>query len=147
MIFDRLENISRYVSTVPNYQEIATFLARNDLEELPLGRIEISPRLYANVETYVGRDPSVTLFEGHCRYSDIQIVIAGKERFDFSGETRKDPEVDRERDIYFCSPASFGSFTLEPGFFVLLLPNELHRPALDFNGKPVKKIVFKSLTA
>jgi len=145
MIYDNLENISRY-NQIP---EPAKDFINNLIADIPLGRYEISDGIYANIEEYSTKRIEEAKFEAHRKYIDIQILLKGYERLDFAPiNNRKIIEpYDESRDIEFFE---YGNADITPCFldgknFVMLFGGELHAPQISPCGekKSVKKVVVK----
>ena len=141
MITDALKNIGKY-SGIP--VEIRNFI-KTISKELPIGRIELDGENYANVEEYITKTHDKCRFEAHKKYADIQIILSGTERLDFSCEKEAITEpYDDVRDVMFAEAKESASVVLDGTNFVLYLPEELHRPQMCIDApQSVKKIVVK----
>ena len=144
MIIDHLGNIQRYAALGKNYATAAKFLVHTDLNSLPFGKTEIDgDRVFANyAENFLDRDEMA--WEAHQRYTDIQLIVQGKERFGWVNCAEYGP---LDGDFQACYPVETPvQFTLTDNQFVIFLPNEPHSP-----GNPVKaparcrKLVIKVL--
>lgn len=141
MIVDKLENINKY-GQIPDY---AKEFVKNLSKDIPLGRVELDGLDYANVETYTTKPHDKCLFEAHKKYADIQILLTGVERLDYSEKEMTVIEpYDEKRDISFFKGDETESVILDGTNFVLLMPEELHRPQMNFEkSEQVKKVVVK----
>ena len=141
MIVDKLENINKY-DVIPDY---AKEFINNLSADIPLGRVELQGSDYANVETYTTKPHDKCLFEAHQKYADIQILLKGFERLDYSeNEAVVVEPYDEKRDIAFFRADETEKVVLDGTNFVLLMPNELHRPQMCLNTpEQVKKVVAK----
>jgi len=148
MIFDKLDNLSRYV-TGGQFQKIAGFLREvsPDMEEK---RYEIDGQsVYAKVMSYRTSLPDECRIEAHDQYIDIQASIAGAEGIDIFD--RNALKVVQEYDAK--SDAAFYEDTIPPcvsvnnkeGYFTMIFPEEAHRPQMSVDGQceKVKKFVIK----
>lgn len=123
------------------------FLRRGDLADLPEGWIELGDGVRASVQQYTTSPAEALSFETHERYYDIQYVVKGLEKVGFcsrEGLAEKAP-YDAENDITFYEePPLSGAALLREGDFVLLAPEDAHKPrcAAD-EPMAVKKIVVK----
>ncbi len=145
MITDKIENIDKYKEIPIDIQHFIKNLSR----DIELGRIALNDNNYANVETYQTKKHEDCLFEAHEKFADIQIILEGKERLDYvssEGLTIKTP-YNPEKDIVFYenNKPETASVILDGSNFVMLFPNEPHRPqmAASNGSQTVKKIVVK----
>jgi biofilm protein TabA len=121
----------------------------HDLDRMAVGRYEIDgDRLFFLVQEMQTRVLADTRAEAHRRYADVQLLLAGAERY---GVAAADPTLaateDRlaQDDIAFYPPPANESFIdLAPRMFVVFFPGELHRPGCAI-GSPdaIRKIVIK----
>lgn len=141
MITDKLINIDKYVE-IPS--EIRNFV-KTVSRDIPLGKIILDSENYANVEEYTTKTHDKCMFEAHKKYADIQILLSGRERLDYSGENGTIVQAyDESKDIMFLNAKETESIILDGTNFVFLLPEELHRPQMCIDSpKQVKKIVVK----
>lgn len=141
MIVDKLENIDKY-DLIPDY---AKEFIRGLSADIELGRVELEGLDYANVETYTTKPHDKCRFEAHKKFADIQILLKGVERLDYSDKEMTVVEpYDEKRDIAFFNGNETERIILDGTNFVLLMPNELHRPQMCFEApEQVKKVVVK----
>jgi biofilm protein TabA len=152
MIIDRLENIEYYHSIIPFFEEISDFLSKNNLEELPTGRIDLIPdKVYLLVQELDTEHESGRLWESHEEFLDIQIVLSGEERFGYAPVDELDVEVpyDVARDVTRYKKECDGLwFDLKAGMFCIFYPGEGHKPCCSTDvPMHVKKAVFKVAAA
>lgn len=143
MIKDSLENIDKY-KEIP--VEIREFI-KNMPSNIECGRHSINADDYVNVEMYSTKAPEQGLLESHEKYIDIQIILAGKERIDFTetvGLAVKIP-YNEEKDIVFYEQAESSRLILNAGQFAVFYPYEAHMPQLNAgsSSETVKKAVVK----
>ena len=83
--------------------------------------------------------------EVHNKYIDIQILISGAEEAfgwaDRSTLTEPKEEFNAEKDIQFFEDAPQTYYTMRPGQFTILLPEDAHAPIIG-EGK-IKKLIAK----
>lgn len=144
MIFDKIENLRQYDIVS---DKILDFLFNID-ENTPVGRYEIDEQSYANIEEYNTKAHENCFFEAHKKYIDIQLLLKGEERLDFTSNEGLDPREDYnpEKDIvFFNDKQESGTVKLTKDYFALLLPHDAHRPQMNStkNSLPVKKVVVK----
>ncbi len=143
MIFDKISNIDKYSFS----QDIICFV-KNINSDISLGRHQINKTDFANVETYLTKSHENCYFEAHKKFIDIQILLSGNERIDFTSknlQVREDYNADR--DIVFFENPEYQTNTvcLENGYFAVFEPGEAHKPQMNFEKYPaeVKKVVVK----
>ena len=140
IILDKIENLDKY----PEYAKIGEFLKRNGYSLAP-GRYEVDDECYmASSEYNTATDDGV--FEGHIRYTDVQIVVEGEEYVWVQDVSRSQLTVpyDESRDVAFYTADSRHGIYLSPGFFLVLEPEDIHRPGVAIReSSALKKYVFK----
>ncbi len=143
MIVDKLENIDKY-SQIPPY-------ARAFIKNLPqdCGKYLLAGDDFANIEEYETKSHEDCFFETHKKYADVQLLLSGKERIDYTDLFGLDVKnfYNEEKDIAFWFNTKKESVTtyLDGTNFVLLMPNEAHRPQMRYSedAEKVKKVVVK----
>ena len=147
MIFDKIENLKQY-NTVSD--KVIDFILTLD-ENTPEGHYEIDEKSFVNVDCYETKTHDKCFPEAHKKYIDIQIILSGKERLDFENIkklTIKD-EYNSQRDVmFFDIPQNINTVYLEQGSFVILYPQDAHRPQMTASDtcQKVKKAVVKILS-
>ena len=143
MITDDIRNIEKY-REIP--KEICEFIKNMPAD---CGRHEINSEDYVNIEIYETKSPEKGIFESHKKYIDIQIILSGTERIDFTdmaGLTVDIPYND-EKDIIFYrrENVNAGRVILKQGQFAVFYPHEAHMPQLTAEGQSVtvKKALVK----
>lgn len=153
MILDNIKNIDKYSFSSPLLKGF-DFLLKNDLENLPEGKYEIAEGIFANVQKIQAKAPDLRKFEAHKDYIDIQYIISGKERMDFSNIENFKVEIpyDKEKDVEFLKLNSEeitpNSAYLKEGDFIIFYPQDAHAPmlkALDTDYE-IKKVIVKIST-
>lgn len=123
------------------------FLRRADLETLSEGWIDLEEGVRASVQHYATMPADTLDFETHERFFDIQYLVEGIELVGFVDRNRLDVKVpyNPESDITFYEDtAHAGAALLHAGDYVLLTPEDAHKPRVAAGeGIPVKKIVMK----
>ncbi len=142
MIFDKIENLKTYVSINEGFKDVLEFIEKNDLLSLPLGKQPISERAYLNRQQYVGKEELDNRYESHLDYIDIQIVLKGKEKNNYSFKCPDKAEINA-KDCYFTEAEKDTVLTLDEENFVIYFPKELHKPGLKVDDELIEKIVFK----
>ena len=146
MIFDRLENASRYNTLGPRFKAGFDYLQKTNFALLASGRHEIlGSDLFALNQTYPTKPTENGKWEAHRAYADVQYIISGRERMGIaplSKMTVREP-YNQEKDAALFSGQ--GQFVLlETGDFVIFFPTDVHMPGIAID-KPenVRKIVLK----
>jgi len=148
MIFDKIENLRQYDVVSDKVLEYILNLEAST----PAGRYVIDEKTYANIEEYNTKSHEKCFFEAHKRYIDIQILLKGQERLDFTnidGLTVKTPYNDEKDIVFFEEKQESGSVKLQDGYFALLFPHDAHRPQMNLSAvsECVKKVVVKILVS
>lgn len=145
MIFAELKDIKKYNIS----EKVVSFL--NTLSaETPAGHYEIEEGVYANIDEYTTKEHNICNLEAHSKYADIQLLLEGEERIDFTnieGLSVKIPYDDNRDVMFFELPAKVNSLYLKPGNFALFYPEDAHRPQMNSSAvsAKVKKVVVKIL--
>jgi len=148
MIYDRLENLSRYSSLFAGADEVIRFLAEAAARTPAPGKYELDGRrLFVNVQEYAPKTFDPDRLEYHRDYIDIQLLLAGAESLYYAPLDGLETVAgyDAEKDCGFDrlpSPEAGTRIPLVPGNFVLLFPGEGHLPGVgDPAGRAVKAVV------
>ena len=140
-------NEYKYDLTEKKFQSAFAFLKRDDLATLPEGWIDLTDGVRASVQHYTTMDAATLDFETHEKFFDVQYLIEGDELIgvvDRKDLVEKIPySVDNDVTFYE-DPALSGAVLLQAGDFVVLTPEDAHKPrCLAGETMPVKKIVLK----
>lgn len=124
------------------------FLAREDLAELPLGRVDIDgDDVFANVQEYVTVPASEKRMEAHRRYYDVQYVMAGEELMEYAPleGLKEAQQFDEDGDFgLYVGPENPSAIVLRAGDVAVLAPEDAHKPGCALDGaRLVRKIVVK----
>lgn len=147
MLYDNLENISRYRGLFKGLDILIDWLQDHHFESLPLGRTEISgDRVFINVMTAATRPVEGAEYEVHGKYMDLQLNLEGEEVFQLHRGTFTWTEpINLDEDIGFGTGCVGCSGHLGDGMFALFLAGEPHMPTLRTTTPEVKKVVVKIL--
>lgn len=148
MIIDKLENWKTYPFG-PAWKMAFEFLLSLDAEaeegKYPLQGEDI----FASVASYKTKKPEEAVLETHRKYVDIQIILAGREKMEWSAKDTLtvDTPYEKSKDAEFYKRLSPGPASIDvlPGTFVVFFPQDGHMPALMSGKEPerVKKVVVK----
>ena len=145
MIKDKLVNAKTYYNLSENLKIGFKWLESNNLNNIEDGRYEISDKVYASVQSYETKEDA--LYESHRKYADIQYMINGAEKIGVSDLESCETEIayDSEKDIEFFTMNKEEEYLeLSEGQFVILYPQDAHKPSISKGSKRfVKKVVVK----
>ena len=148
MIFDCLENLSRYSSAIPHAEQVIRFLAESFAETPAPGKYELDGKaLFVNVQEYATRAFNPDKLEYHQSYIDIQLLFDGEESIYYSPLDGLDVtmEFDADKDCglrRLPAPERGTKLELRRGNFALFFPGEGHIPCVG-DGRTVHKAVVK----
>lgn len=143
MITDKLENIDKYKYFLK--PEILDFI-KNINKNTETKKYIINNTDYANVETYVTKTHDICFYEMHKKYADIQILLSGEERIDFTDGKKLQTRIPYKDDIEFFenTTSRLSSVYLDGTNFAIIFPNEAHKPQMQSGEQlQVKKTVVK----
>lgn len=137
----------KYDFTEPKFKTAFEFLKRKDLAQLEPGWIELGDGVRASIQRYESFDWDENQFETHENFFDVQYVVEGIE---YCGVCSRDGLVvskpySKENDITFYEdPEMYGKVLLRAGDFIVLAPEDAHKPRCAAGSKmAVKKVVVK----
>jgi YhcH/YjgK/YiaL family protein len=147
MIHDTLANAARYAALDERFAAAFRWLAALD-ETQADGRLTIAgEELFAVLMSYDTKAPVDRTQEAHRRYADLQVMLHGEERIQFTpAETLgagNGYHAEKDYEL-FDSPAEHSTLRLRAGEFAIFFPGEGHKPSLVFNEPAhVRKVVVK----
>jgi YhcH/YjgK/YiaL family protein len=149
MITSVLAQLHWYKIISPNFEKAIEYVLSADFTKIDPGKYLIDGEdVFAIVNEYTTKPLSECDPESHRDYADIQIMIAGTERFGYT------PLVDQpettpynpEKDValYSIPEEMLNYITLPAGQFIIFFPSDIHQPEV-FLHQPaaVKKVVIK----
>ena len=146
MILDSLKNCALYENVNPRMKKAFALIASTDWTKMEPGIHELDGKdIYVNVmERELKRKPDAKL-EVHNEYIDIQVLVTGKEE-SFGWSERRElklaqGEFDAAKDIQFFDDVPQTYYTLRPGQFTVLFPEDGHAPMVGEGT--VRKIIVK----
>ena len=123
------------------------FIDENDLASLAPGRYELGDDDFVNIISTSTRMREDAQYESHLNYIDIQMPIKGFELVEVANvEGLKVTAAYSESDDFALHSNSHEDiqYLLEPGAFIVLMPEDAHMPTLAIEEPaPLKKAVFK----
>lgn len=149
MILDSIQNAERYTALGEGFAKGLRFAQKAAAENYPDGHYEIDgEQVFANIATNTMQPLENCRYEIHEKYADIQCIVSGAERIDYTDSAGNSLAEDRRpaNDIAFLAEKEpVCKAVLSAGEFALYFPFEPHKPAIAANGSAgkVKKIVVK----
>ncbi len=143
MIKDNIKNAALYEAVHPAFPAAFAFLKEAIAHPKEVGRYELTDGAFAFVQSYDGKSADQCKIEAHKKFIDIQCVVSGKEFFgvaDLSTQTLYEDKFD-EKDVAFYH-GEVDLLTLRDGDFVIVFPDDAHRPQQG-DGSRIEKIVVK----
>jgi biofilm protein TabA len=150
MILTQIGQLPEQIEMTPRFEIALQFLHRQDLGDLPDGRIDLDgDKVYALVQSVVSKplDEEIEV-EGHKKYIDIHYLPAGREIIGWVyGEgIEVEGTYDGGKDVWKARVPK-GQVTLvklSAGQLLVCFPTDAHAPRLlESPGVPLKKIVMK----
>lgn len=145
MIISEKEHLSRYYGLNKNLDCALSFIEKEDLAQLPLGKTEITKDVFVVVFQYEADNELNAFFEGHKDYLDIHMVTEGVEKMACIEEkyTKILKPFSQTEDIGLFTGAATTECLLQEGKCLIVFPEDLHQPKVRVNDRGVRKIVFK----
>jgi biofilm protein TabA len=131
--------------------KIAEFINDKNFVNIAPGRYEVDENyVYVNVEEYYTKTWDTGRFEAHRKYIDVHFVISGEEIIsveDINSLTIQGAYSEEDDIMYFSENIRAKEHLVSPGNFIVLYPDNAHRPCMMWGKVPckVKKAVFKIL--
>ena len=149
MIYDKIENIENYKGIDARLYRALEHIRNNDFSSAVAGGNEIDgQQLYYNFVEDAQTNPlEKRSFEAHRVYADIHVDIEGEETVYISdiSAMQAETEYDAAGDYLMMSGPRQVEVKLQPGYFVVCLPNDIHMPMVATDGKvgKIKKAIYK----
>lgn len=145
MIFDSLKNCALYENVHPRMKRAFELLTTTDWNSLEPGIHELEGRdIYVNLMERDLKTKEAAKLEVHNDYIDIQLLLSGAgETFGWSErKDLKQPQgpFNPEKDIQLFDDEPQTYYTMRPGQFSVLFPEDGHAPMVG-EGKVRKAIV------
>ncbi|HEV9038234.1 MAG TPA: YhcH/YjgK/YiaL family protein [Puia sp.] len=149
MITSTSNQLHWYSIISPNFAKAIRYALNTDFTGMDIGKYPIDgENVFAIVNEYTTKPVSGCDPESHRDYADIQIMVAGSERFGYAPLTDQPASTpyNPARDVAFYSIAEdeLNYITLGPGQFIIFFPSDIHQPEV-FVSQPqlVRKVVLK----
>lgn len=151
MLVCHRKDLAEQVKLDEKMQMAVDFLQREDLNQIPNGRIDLAgDQVYVRVMEYETVPFEALKFEAHRKYIDIHYVVSGQEAI-WCLNTRKFSSTDEynaEKDVIHGEPRNdeeLSKIVLTPGDLAICYPKDAHAPKGMIGSSLVtlKKIVVK----
>lgn len=144
MVIDTLDNLEKYVSLNPLFEDIVKFLKENSLNELETGKHFIKGKdLFVNVQDAKGRTKEEAVIETHKKMLDIQIPLSASETFGYIPlKDLPEAEYNEEKDVTKYKGLADTYVTCKPGEFAIFFPQDGHAPCIS-EAEVFRKAIFK----
>lgn len=123
------------------------FIDEHDLVALEPGRYDLGDGDFVNIICTTTRPREESQYESHVNYIDLQMPIEGYEICEVAPieQAKVTQPYDADSDCAFHSNSHEDmQYLLEPGNFIVLMPEDAHMPTLTIDEpEPIKKAVFK----
>lgn len=118
------------------------YLVSTDFSAIEDGKYVINDDMYMNVQTYETKTDA--LYEAHRCYADIQYMIEGCEKIGVTPYSSCSTEIeyDSEKDIEFLNGQG-RYYELKTGEYMVLYPEDAHKPSISDTKTKVRKAVLK----
>ena len=149
MIIGALTQIHLYKPIHPNIGKAIDHILGLNMATLSTGKFEIDGEdIFYMVNEYRTKPVTECEPERHRKYTDIQIMLSGIEKFGYAPFTDQPPSAgflpDNDVAFYQLPPEAIDYITLSPGRFILFFPSDIHQPEVyDKIPAAVKKLVVK----
>ncbi len=133
----------------PNLAKAIDHVLQTDFTNAAAGKYEIEgDSMFYMVNEYMTKPAIECEPERHRKYTDIQIMIKGSEKFGYAPFYTQKPSTDflPDNDVAFYTlpEEQLNYIILAPGEFILFFPADIHQPELYIDAPAnVKKVVVK----
>lgn len=147
MIYDKVENLTKYLGLSKNIDSAISYIQNTDITNLPRGKTEIDrDNVFVNHFSYqtLLRTEDET-FENHVEYIDLHVIVSGEEAIDVAPvETLILLQENLGEDALLYSGKAELNFHMNQYTFLLVYPGEAHVPKVAYKkSECVDKLVFK----
>lgn len=144
MVVDTLDNLEKYVSLSPLFEEVVKFIKENDLNQLGDGKHFIKDKdLFVNITTAHGKSAEDATFETHKKMLDIQIPLDNNETYGYLPlADLPEAEYNAEKDVTKYPGVKAETYVnCKPGEFAIFWPQDGHQPCIGEGD--IHKAIFK----
>lgn len=145
MIIAKLTDAARYYGLHPLLEQLFAYIQAHDFNSIPAGRITLrGEELFINVMDATLLSREERKMEVHQAYLDVHIPLSCPEEFGWRHtDTLPAPDApfDKETDCALYSQPASDYFTLRPGCFCIVYPEDAHAPMIGEGT--VRKLIAK----
>lgn len=150
MIFGDIKNINDMEKVLPKaILKVINYLKESDFLSMKSGVYKIEGEdIFAQVVDITTREKAKVNPEVHKKYIDVQFSVEGKEKIGFARDTGNNEVLEdllNEKDIKFYKSIDDEiDLIMNKGSFVVLFPNDVHRPGCLMGGPClIRKVIVK----
>lgn len=147
MIVSNLNDCSRYLGLHPLFEKAFEVVKTTDWSQMPLERVELlGEQLFVNNSYVQGVEKEEQILEVHQKYIDIHILLEGQETIGWlpTAELKQvHTPYDSEKDYAFYTDQPVTYFSLRPGDFCIVYPEDAHAPIIGQGF--IRKLIVKVL--
>lgn len=134
MILANISEAPRYYALHPLLQPLFEYVQQHDLSAAPAGRVTIDgDRLFINVSDAELKQREEQKLEVHRAYLDVHFPLSGVEEIGLSNLSalgESDAPFDEANDFALYTAPAETYFTVKPGQFCLVFPEDAHAPII-----------------
>jgi biofilm protein TabA len=149
MIVSMLSELSRYRGFNKNLDIAFDWLTKGTWSGLPAGKYPIQgDTVFALIQEYITKEHSECRFEAHRKYTDIQMIVSGKEIIEVLPVDSLEVIEPYKPDVeFFALPKDriAHALRMHPIEAAVFFPEDAHRPSMKVgdSAESVKKVVVK----
>lgn len=146
VILSKLSDSHLIEALHPSFKSVFDYIKQNDLSKVPTGRITLdADNIFINIDDAKLRTQSEQVLEIHRQYIDIHIPLSGEEIVGWTPlddlEVPSNEPFDVKRDFALYAQKASTYFTVKPGQFYIMFPEDAHAPIIG-NGT-LRKLIAK----
>lgn len=132
----------------PVFQDIFNFLRTSKINNIQVGKHNITDQIKANVQEYTTKAENNGRWESHKKFVDLQFILSGKEHIRVARNTELeviDNQLEQKDALYYQNKSlDVSTELLCPNDMIMLFPEDAHMACLTIlKPELVKKIVVK----
>lgn len=148
MIIGKIQDLNKFKGISNNINTAIEWLEKTDILNLPVGKYEIDGKnVYANRQSYLGKDVKDCKAENHDFYMDLQIVIKGSEGFGYADILNPSLKVlepyNEVKDVTKYTVDDEIVYVVNDNHYALVFKEDIHRPQIKINDNQIEKLVLK----
>lgn len=135
MIINTLSQSERAEAYNEALKLVFDYVKTHDLTQVPAGRIELDgERVFINVADAALKTKEEQKLEVHRAYLDVHIPLSGNETIGWAAladiAVESDAPFDETNDFALFTAPATSYFTLRPGEFCIVFPEDAHAPVI-----------------